>query len=118
MTQQTCLWLRDLRLPAMEKAYSGQMELPASAALGFDERFALLVQAEVESRRNKKLSRLLKTANLKDKGACLEELDYSKSRNIDKNLVVNLADCRWIRKGYNLLIIGACGTGYVNHMDM
>ena len=111
MTEQTRLWLRDLRLPAMEKAYSGQLELPASLALGFDERLALLVQAEMESRKNKKLTRLLKTANLKDKGACLEELDLSKSRNIDKSLVANLADCRWIRKGFNLLITGACGTG-------
>ena len=111
MTQQTRLWLRDLHLTAMEKAYSGQLELPASAALGFDERFALLVQAEVESRRDRKLSRLLKAANLKDKGACLPELDYCKSRNLDKNLVANLADCRWVRKGHNLLITGACGTG-------
>jgi len=111
MTQQTRLWLRDLRLPAMEKAYSQQLELPASDALCFDERLALLVQAEVESRRNKKLSMLLKTANLKDKGACLEELDFNKTRNLDKSLVANLSDCRWIRKGHNLLITGACGTG-------
>jgi DNA replication protein DnaC len=111
MTQQTQQWLRELRLPAMEKAYSQQLELPACAALGFDERLALLVQAEVESRNNKKLTRLLKTANLKDKGACLEELDFGKSRNLDKSLVANLADCRWIRKGFNLLITGACGTG-------
>jgi len=104
MTQQTIQWLRDLHLPAMAKAYSQQLELPASDALGFDERLAFLVQAEIESRRNKKLARLLKTANLKDKGACLEEIDFSKSRNIDKSFVTNLADCRWIRKGYNLLI--------------
>jgi len=111
MTQQTIQWLRDLHLSAMVKAYSEQLELPASAALGFDERLALLVQAEVESRRDKKLSRLLKAANLKDKGACLEELDFCNNRNIDKSLVANLSDCRWIRKGYNLLITGACGTG-------
>jgi DNA replication protein DnaC len=95
----------------MENTYSQQLELPASAALGFDERLALLVQAEVENRRDKKLSRLLKTANLKDKGACLEELDFSKNRNIDKSLIANLSDCRWIRKGHNLLVCGACGTG-------
>jgi len=111
MTEQTRIALRELRLPAMEKAYSQQLELPASAALGFDERLSLLVQAELESRKNKKLSRLLKTANLKDKRACLEELDFCKSRNLEKSLVANLADCRWIRKGYNLLITGACGTG-------
>ena len=111
MTQQTQVWLRELHMGAMAKAYSQQLELPASLALGFDERFALLVQAEVESRKNKKLSRLLKTANLKDKGACLEELDFNKSRNIEKSLIANLVDCRWIRKGHNLLITGACGTG-------
>ena len=111
MTEQTQVWLRELHLGAMAKAYSQQLELSISATLGFDERLALLVQAEVESRRSKKLSRLLKTANLKDKGACLEEIDFNKSRNIDKGLVANLVDCRWIRKGQNLLITGACGTG-------
>ena len=111
MTEQTCQWLRELRLPAMAQAYSQQLELPASAALGFDERLALLVQAETESRRNNKLSRLLKSASLRDAGACLEELDLSASRNIEQNLVANLADCRWIRKGHNIVITGACGTG-------
>jgi DNA replication protein DnaC len=87
------------------------VELPVSSALGFDERFALLVQAEQESRREKKLSRLLKAASLRDKGACLEELDYSPGRNLEKSMVANLGDCRWIRKGQNILISGACGTG-------
>jgi DNA replication protein DnaC len=95
----------------MEKAYKTQVELPASSSLSFDERFALLVQAEWESRRDRKLSRLLKAANLRDKGACLEELDYQQSRNLEKSMVANLSDCRWIRKGHNLLVCGPCGTG-------
>jgi DNA replication protein DnaC len=111
MIQQTCQWLRELYLPAMEKAYCGQAELPASGSLGFDERFALLVQAERESRREKKLQRLLKAAELRDKGACLEELDYKAGRNLEKSRVATLADCRWIRSGHNLLVSGACGTG-------
>ena len=111
MREQTQQWLRELYLSAMGKAYSGQAELPASNALGFDERFALLVQAEWESRREKKLLRLLKAANLRDKGACLEELDFQAGRNLDKAAVANLGDCQWIRKGRNLLICGACGTG-------
>jgi len=111
MIQQTRQWLRELRLPAMDRAYSQQIELPASDSLGFDERFALLVQAEWESRNNKKLARLLKTADLRDKGACLEEIDFQKSRDIEKNLVANLSGCAWIRKGHNLLITGPCGTG-------
>ena len=111
MTQQTRQWLCELRLPAMEKAYARQLELPASEAQGFDERLALLLQAELESRRDKKLLRLLKEANLKDKNACLEEIDYELCRNIKKEQVANLADCRWIRNAQNILITGACGTG-------
>jgi DNA replication protein DnaC len=111
MTGQTKQWLRELHLSAMEKLYARQLEIPACGGLGFDERFALLVQAEMESRRDKKLARLLKAADLRDKGACLEEIDFQKSRNIEKTLVANLADCRWVRKGHNLLISGACGTG-------
>ena len=116
MIQQTRQWLRELYLSAMDKAYSGQVELPASSALGFDERSnqrfaALLVQAEWESRREKKLSRLLKAACLRDKGACLEELDFKTGRNLEKAAVATMSDCRWIRKGHNLLVSGACGTG-------
>jgi DNA replication protein DnaC len=111
MMQQTCQWLRELYLSAMEKAYSSQAGLPAFEALGFDERFALLVQAERESRREKKLARLLKAACLRDKSACLEEVDYKPGRNLEKSQAALLADCRWIRKGHNLLVSGACGTG-------
>ena len=57
------------------------------------------------------LARLLKSANLKDKNACLEEIDFENSRNIKKEQIANLADCNWIRKGHNILITGACGTG-------
>jgi DNA replication protein DnaC len=111
MIQQSCNLLRELHLSAMEKAYKSQVELPTSSALGFDERFALLVQAEWEKRREKKLLRLLKTANLRDKGACLEELDFQGGRNLEKSMVATLSDCRWIRRGQNLLISGPWGTG-------
>ena len=111
MIQQTRQWLGELHLSAMEQAYKSQAELPAFDALGFDERFALLVQAELERRRENKLTRLLKAANLRDKSACLEELDFHGGRNLEKAQVANLSDCRWIRKGQNFLVSGACGTG-------
>ena len=111
MIQQTRQWLRELRLPALEKAYAGQIELPAFNAIGFDERFALMVQAEWENRHEKKLERLLKAACLRDRNASLEELDFTASRNLEKSVIANLSDSRWIRKGNNLLVCGACGTG-------
>ena len=111
MIQQTNTLLRELRLSVMESAYKNQRELPAANAMSFDERFALLVQAERESRQEKKLARLLKAACLKPAGACLEELSFQAGRNLEKSAVVNLSDCGWIGKGQNILLSGACGTG-------
>ena len=111
MIQQTCSLLREMRLSAMEQGYRSQSELSASIALGFDERFGLLVQAEWDSRVDKRFKRLLKAACLRPNGACLEELSFQAGRNLEKPMVAQLADCRWIRKGHNLLVSGACGTG-------
>jgi hypothetical protein len=58
----------------------------------------------------KKLFRLLKAACLRDKGACLEELDFQSGRNLERAAVANLGDCRWIHKGQSLLVCRACGT--------
>jgi DNA replication protein DnaC len=111
MIQQTLSILKELRLPVMEAEYRRQIELPASGELSFDERLSLLVDAEWRAKQNKKLLRLIKTACLREPMACLEELDYSASRKLDKSAIARLSDCRWIKDGKHMLITGPCGTG-------
>jgi DNA replication protein DnaC len=111
MIPQTLENLKALRLSVMEKEYRRQQELPATESLPFDERFAMLVDAEFLGRQNKKLERLLTMAGLRDRTASLEELDYGSARHLDKAQVARLADCRWVREGKNMLICGPCGTG-------
>lgn len=111
MIGSTCEKLRELRLPAMVAEYRRQMELPASQSLSFDDRLAMMVDAECLARFNKRLKRLIRQANLRESGACLEDLNYDPRREIDKNLVARLSDCVWIREGKNMIITGACGTG-------
>ena len=111
MISQTLENLKALRLSVMAQEYRRQQELPATASLSFDERLAMLVDAEYLSRQNKKLERLLKQAGLRDRTASLEELDYGPARRLDKTQVARLADCRWVHEGRNMLICGPCGTG-------
>ncbi len=111
MINQTLEKLTAMRLSVMEQECRRQLELPAMAELPFEERLSLLVEAEWASRMNKKLERLLKAAHLRERAACLEELDYAPSRKLDKAQVARLSDCAWIKEGRNLLITGACGTG-------
>ena len=55
LTEPTLDRLRALRLGAMADAYRAQQQDPAIAALSFDERFGMLVDAEQLSRDNRAL---------------------------------------------------------------
>src|SRR5207237_1593159 len=82
----------------------------AAHALAFEERFGLLVEREVVHRENRRLSRLLQLATLKER-ACLEDLDFRARRGLDRSQLASLASCDWIRSGQNLVIHGATGCG-------
>ena len=40
-----------------------------------------------------------------------EEIDFKKSRNINKNDILRLSNCDWISKGKSVIINGSTGTG-------
>ena len=67
--------LRALHLSAMADAYVSQYQDASTSALGFDERFSMLVDAEHLFRDNRALARRLKEAKLRMPQACLEDLD-------------------------------------------
>jgi len=95
----------------MLTAWQTQSSQPEINDLGFDERFALLVDAEHLRRENLRLDRVLKEARLKLPQACLENVDYTAKREIDRALIRQLAGCRWVHEHHNILITGATGTG-------
>ena len=111
MINSTCEKMRELRLPVMVQEYRRQTELPATQSLSFDDRLAMMVDAECLARFNKRLKKLIRQANLREPSACLEDLNYDPRRELDKNLVARLSDCIWIREGRNMIITGTCGTG-------
>jgi DNA replication protein DnaC len=103
--------LQALRLDAMASAWSEQQKNPEVVKLGFDERFGLLVDAEWLARENKRLERALKEAKLRLTQACVEEIDYSARRELDKGVVRQLASCRWVHEHQNVIVSGATGVG-------
>jgi len=111
MINQTLTKLAEMRLGTMGDEFVRQMELPAMNALSFDERFGLVVEAEWRNRYNAKIDRLLKAAKLRCPSACLEDIDLSAERNLDKALIARLSDMVWLSDNRNLLITRPCGVG-------
>jgi len=111
MMNPTLNKLSEMRLPAMEKEFRRQSELPAMSGLSFEERFGLMVEAEWNNRYDNKISRLLKAANLRCPSANLENIDFAPERHLDKALIARLSDMSWLAECRNLFITGACGVG-------
>jgi DNA replication protein DnaC len=95
----------------MADGWLAQQKDTDATKLAFDERFALLVDAEWMHRENRRLKRALKEAKLKLAEACVEDIDYSARREIDKSVVRQLASCNWVHEHQAILITGATGTG-------
>lgn len=111
LNQPTIDKLKELRLDAMAAAWAEQQKRGDLAKMSFDERLALLVDAEWIDRENKRLARCLKEARLRLSQACVEDIEYTARRELDKAVIKQLATCRWISEHQNVVITGATGTG-------
>jgi DNA replication protein DnaC len=110
LNQQTIQRLREMRLPGMAEALLDQNNHSEYQSYTFEERLGLLVDHEYISRQNRRLARLLKQAKLR-LPACVEDIDYQKSRGLDHTLLRSLETCEWIQNHLNCLITGMTGTG-------
>ena len=110
LNEQTLSKMQEMKLLGMAKLFKDIMGKPQHADLTHDEFVELLVDAEETNRANRRLARLLKNARLKQ-SACLENIDYKQSRDLHKQIILELANCQWITNHQNLLITGPTGVG-------
>jgi DNA replication protein DnaC len=103
--------LNELRLSVMAETWQQQQRDTKIGELSFDERFTLLVDAEHQARDNRRLTRLLKDAQLRIPQACIEDVETSAARGIDKAVLRQLGSCSWVAEHLNVLISGATGVG-------
>lgn len=110
LTTPTLDKLRTLNLTGMARAFAEQMERADYQALSFEDRLGLMVDREAQDRDNRRLDRYLRTAKLRI-GACVEDIDFRRSRGLDRSVVLSLAEAEWVRGHRNVLIVGATGVG-------
>ena len=111
LNEPTMQKLLTLRLGSMAEAWHSQQRDAKISALAFDERFALLVDAEYLARDNRRLGRLLKDAELRIPNACLEDVDTANNRGVDRSMLRQLATETWVEEHLNVLVTGPTGVG-------
>jgi DNA replication protein DnaC len=89
-----------------------QLENPNSySQLGFEERMALLVDAEWNRRQANKLTRYIHGAHFAIPSAAIEDIEYFEDRRLDKVQIQRFATCKYIEDGHHIILRGASGNG-------
>ena len=111
LIQPTLDTLNRLKLHGVALALSEQMTTGAAQQLAFEERIALLLEREVLYRENRRLGRLLKQAQLKERGAVVENIDFRSRAGLDRSQLASLASCDWIRGRHKYCRRTQCRSG-------
>jgi len=101
--------MRQMRLLGMAKAFQLTLESGKNEKFTPDEMITHLIDSEWDERYNRKLDRTLQSARFRYK-ASIEELSFENKR-IDKNQILRLADCEFVKQKENIIITGSTGIG-------
>jgi DNA replication protein DnaC len=110
LTQPTIEKLHAMKLFAMARAFLEQTANPNMAQLSFEERFGLIVDQQITELEDRRMQSRLKSAKLR-LTATIEDLDFRASRNMDRSLIMSLAQNQWVRSHQNILVTGPTGVG-------
>ena len=110
LTHPTLEKLDQLRFAGMAAALREQMESPEAEKLDFLERLGLLIDREFTQREDRRVSGRLRRASLRQQ-ASIEDVDFKSRRGLDKQLLLSLASCDWVRHSQNVVVTGPTGVG-------
>lgn len=101
--------MKQMRLAGMAKAFHLTLESGKNEKFTPDEMIAHLIESEWDERYNRKLDRTLQAARFRYK-ASPEQIAFDDNR-VDKNQVLRLSDCEFIKGHENIIITGSTGIG-------
>ena len=103
LTNETISKLQNMRLSIMARQFKEQMDDPQFAAMSFEDRFSILVDAEWSTRKSNHLKSLIKNAGYVIPGASVEDIEYLPDRKLDKSQILRLASCAYIQEAHNVI---------------
>lgn len=106
---ETISKMKQMRLLGMANAFQLTMQSGKNESFTPDEMVSHLVESEWDERYNRRLDRSLKAARFRYRSS-VEQINYSENR-LNKNQVLRLVECDFIKRAENIIITGSTGIG-------
>lgn len=111
MNQQTTIEkMKSMRLKGMAQSHYSNIENNLYQDYTIDQYTAHLVDQEWESRQNRKIINLIRSARF-NTSADIKDIDYTAERGLDKNVFDRLTSLDFMKRKENIIITGPTGTG-------
>jgi len=110
--QSTIELLKEMRFGGMaSELESQQKDMEAYREMPFDDRFAMLVEAEWNRRQANKYTRCVHNAHFAIPGATVERIEYFEDRKLSRKQMIQFSTCKYIEEGHHIIFCGASGNG-------
>lgn len=106
---ETISKMKQMRLLGMARAFELTMQSGKNDEFTPDEMITHLIESEWDERYNRKLDRSVSAAKFRYK-ASVEQIAFEDNR-VNKNQILRLADCEFIKRSENIIITGSTGIG-------
>ncbi|MFH6943398.1 IS21-like element helper ATPase IstB [Flavobacterium sp.] len=110
MNESTVTKMKQMKLHGMHNAFKTALESGKTDHYTLDQFISMMIDAEWDERHNRRIERSIANARFHYKSN-IESINFDESRNIDRNLILRLAECSFVEKNENVLITGSTGVG-------
>lgn len=110
MNELTCTKMKQMKLYGMHGAFKTAVETGKTDHYTIDQFVSMITDAEWDERLNRRIERSISNAKFHYR-ADIENIIFDESRNLDRTLVLRLAECEFVEKNENILITGSTGVG-------
>lgn len=110
--QSTIELLKEMRFGGMASELERQQKDTESYRdMPFDDRLAMLVDAEWNRRQANKYNRCVHNARFAIPSATVEGIEYFEDRKLSKKQMIQFSTCQYIESGHHIIFKGASGNG-------
>jgi DNA replication protein DnaC len=103
--------LRKLRLSGLATTLDVRLQEARGNSLSHEEFFELVLQDELNIRKERLIRRRVKTASFRDAVRSLEDFDWNFNASIKRKQLYDLATCQFMRECRDVLFLGPPGVG-------